>query len=160
MILAAVIQGITALVATNIDDILVLMMFFGQRESGFQPRHIVIGQYLGFGALVALSVLGFLGTLVIPQEWVGVLGFLPIALGLRKLWQLKKITPSPPPAAEPLSVKERRHKVGAPSRFLNPQILGVAAVTFANGGDNIAIYVPLFAGAGLYQTAVIITVLE
>ena len=35
---------------------------------------------------------------------------------------------------------------------------GVAAVTFANGGDNIGIYVPLFAGAGLARAGVIVAV--
>lgn len=32
---------------------------------------------------------------------------------------------------------------------LNPQTYGVAAVTVANGDDNIGIYVPLFASSNL-----------
>lgn len=38
--------------------------------------------------------------------------------------------------------------------FLHPQIYKVAAVTFANGGDNIAIYVPLFARGNWASLAV------
>jgi cadmium resistance protein CadD (predicted permease) len=37
--------GITALAATNIDDIVVLMVFFS--NSNFSAQNIVIGQYLG-----------------------------------------------------------------------------------------------------------------
>jgi len=33
--------------------------------------------------------------------------------------------------------------------LLSPQTYKVAAVTFANGGDNIGIYVPLFASSDL-----------
>jgi cadmium resistance protein CadD (predicted permease) len=43
-----------------------------------------------------------------------------------------------------------------------PAVLAVAAVTFANGGDNIGVYVPVFATArtgGLVVFAVVILVL-
>ena len=40
--------------------------------------------------------------------------------------------------------------------FLSPQTYGVAAVTFANGGDNIGIYVPLFAHATWSSLLVIV----
>jgi cadmium resistance protein CadD (predicted permease) len=42
--------------------------------------------------------------------------------------------------------------------LLNPQTFNVAAVTFANGGDNIGIYVPLFASCDLASLGVILTV--
>jgi cadmium resistance protein CadD (predicted permease) len=58
--------GVTAFVATNIDDIVVLMVFFS--SSNFQARHIVIGQYLGIGSLVAISALGLLIALVVPSR--------------------------------------------------------------------------------------------
>jgi cadmium resistance protein CadD (predicted permease) len=41
------------------------------------------------------------------------------------------------------------------SSFISPQAYSVAAVTFANGGDNIGIYMPLFASC-TWQTLVII----
>lgn len=39
-------------------------------------------------ALATLSLLGFLGALVIPPAWIGLLGLVSIALGVRRLWQL------------------------------------------------------------------------
>lgn len=67
----AVPTGITAFIATNLDDILILLLFFSQVNALFRRRHIVTGQYLGFGALVLASLLGFFGCMMFPQEWVG-----------------------------------------------------------------------------------------
>jgi cadmium resistance protein CadD (predicted permease) len=44
----AAIAGSTAFIATNVDDILILMLFFSQTNSSFRRQHIVVGQYLGF----------------------------------------------------------------------------------------------------------------
>lgn len=44
---------------------------------------IVIGQYLGFGLLVILSLLGAFGFTFLPPEWAGFLGLIPIYLGIR-----------------------------------------------------------------------------
>ena len=41
-------------------------------------RHIVVGQYLGFALLVVLSLPGFLGGLLLPRSWIGLLGVVPI----------------------------------------------------------------------------------
>jgi cadmium resistance protein CadD (predicted permease) len=35
--------------------------------------------------LVALSVLGSLGVLVVPEEWIGLMGMVPIFLGIKGL---------------------------------------------------------------------------
>ena len=45
--------GISAFVATNIDDIFVLMLFYA--NSKFKPFQIVLGQYLGIGLLVSIE---------------------------------------------------------------------------------------------------------
>jgi cadmium resistance transport/sequestration family protein len=138
----AVLTGVVSFAATNIDDIFVLMLFFSQTGGAFRNRHVVMGQYLGFAALAALSVLGSLGVLVVPREWIGLLGLVPVFLGVRALARLR----GPP------GVEEERKPVEGSGTW------GVAAVTFANGGDNIGIYVPLFAGAGYARTGVIVSV--
>jgi cadmium resistance protein CadD (predicted permease) len=50
----------------------------------------VIGQYLGIGLLVAISTLGSLLALVVPQYIIGLLGLVPIAIGVIRLVQLRK----------------------------------------------------------------------
>lgn len=128
MLLAAVITATLSFAATNIDDIFVLTLFFSQRNQRLRSWHIVAGQYLGFSALIVVSLLGFLGAGLVRQEWIGLLGIAPIAIGIHKL--LKR---NDDPEND---VKEQRSLSG---------IFGVASVTFANGGDNIGIYTPLFA---------------
>ena len=73
----AVLTGIVSFAATNVDDIFILMLFFSQTSEAFRNWHVVVGQYLGFAALVALSILGSLGVLIVPEEWIGLLGLVP-----------------------------------------------------------------------------------
>ena len=142
-LLAAAITGVAAFAATNVDDIFILMLFFSQVGGEFRNRHVVLGQYLGFAALVALSVLGSLGVLVVPEEWVGLLGLVPIFLGVRaSLRTLRGVTEE----------EERKEPIEGSG------VYGVAAVTFANGGDNIGIYVPLFASVGFARMGTIVAV--
>jgi cadmium resistance transport/sequestration family protein len=147
---SAVLTGLTSFAATNIDDIVVLMMFFSQIHpqvsSGLRGRHIVIGQYLGFAALILASLPGYLGGLVLPKPWIGLLGLLPIMIGIKQ-WRYGQDT------VPVQTVKSRQQNwLG----FLHPYTAQVALVTLANGGDNIGIYVPLFASSTLPQLLVIL----
>ncbi|WP_329011912.1 cadmium resistance transporter [Micromonospora rifamycinica] len=114
--------------ATNLDDIVVLTVLFVAARGTGRPRRwqIVTGQYLGITALVAAAVVVAAGLLVLPEPWTGLLGLLPIALGVRALRGRPRTDDDTPPPAV----------VGG--------LLGVAGVTIANGADNIAVYVPVF----------------
>ncbi|MGL5074713.1 MAG: cadmium resistance transporter [Waterburya sp.] len=144
----AAIAGSTAFIATNVDDILILMLFFSQTNSSFRRQHIVVGQYLGFIALVVASLPGFFGGLIIPRAWIGLLGILPIAIGISSLVNNKEDEPEIQTVSDSSTAKNLLVVIA-------PQTYKVAAVTFANGGDNIGIYVPLFASSNLAELAVI-----
>src|SRR5215212_5820660 len=120
--------SITSFTATNLDDLFLLMLFFGQRKHGFRAGHIVAGQFLGFTALVLVSLFGFLLHGRFPERWLGLLGLLPIVIGAWRLW---RVTRPPEPDY-------------TPKRPVS-NVSSVAAVTIANGADNIVIYTPLFA---------------
>ncbi|HEY9767018.1 MAG TPA: cadmium resistance transporter [Coleofasciculaceae cyanobacterium] len=77
--------GVTAFFATNLDDILVLLVFFSQVNDSFRRRHIVLGQYIGFTILVLASLPGFFGSLILPKPWIGLLGIVPIVIGIGRL---------------------------------------------------------------------------
>ncbi len=139
--------------ATNLDDIVILMLFFAQRDNTLRPSQVVIGQYLGFSILVILSLPGFFGGLLVPKPWIGLLGFLPILIGLKDLakWNESK--------DQVQGISRSAHP--APKRSisgLNSQTYRVAAVTVANGGDNIGIYLPLFASGDWIRLMVILAV--
>jgi cadmium resistance protein CadD (predicted permease) len=118
-------------VSTNIDDIFILTLFYGNRR--FREVEIVAGQFLGIGALIAVSLAASMVGLLIPTPYIGLLGLFPIYLGVKALWNIRRNGQ----AGEP------EHGIGRADRR-GSNLLAVAGVTFANGGDNIAIYVPLF----------------
>ena len=120
-------RAIVAFAATNLDDIFVLTFFFAQKN--LQIWRVVLGQYLGIAGLILVSLAGFFASLIIPYKWIGLLGLIPIGIGIRNLIALKE------EQAEKIGVKRVESS------------LTVAAITFANGGDNIAIYTPLFASS-------------
>lgn len=144
-------KGAMAFTATNLDDIIILMLLFSQVGTAFRRRHIVAGQYLGFGALVLISLSGFFGSLLFPRPWIGLLGVLPMVIGLSQLLSADDDDEDGETASLPSSV--------APGMgLLSPQTASVAAITIANGGDNVGIYIPMFASTdalGLGITLVI-----
>ncbi|MDF2767321.1 MAG: Cadmium resistance transporter [Nitrososphaeraceae archaeon] len=133
--------GIAAFVSTNIDDLLILMAFFATPR--FPPFQIVLGQYIGMGSLIAVSLLGLLIALVVPRNLIGFIGLFPIAIGIKELLELHKKSndyDNKDNEEEQLSKQHlQRSKKIAYLPFLT-----VAAVTFS-GGEEIGIYTSLFA---------------
>lgn len=121
------VAAFVAFVATTIDDlIIVIALFTNSRATGApRPATIVAGQYVGFAAIIGTSVTAAAGLHAIPDRWVGLLGFVPIAFGVRGLWQLRDSDGDTRPA-------------------LAATVTGIGAVTFANGADNIGVFTPLF----------------
>src|SRR5262249_11110447 len=78
--------GVVLFAATNVDDIFVLLGFFAHPQ--FRPGRVVAGQYIGIGTLVSVSVAASAISLVIPPPYVGLLGLAPIAIGIKKLFDL------------------------------------------------------------------------
>jgi cadmium resistance transport/sequestration family protein len=141
----SLLQGLAAFVATNLDDIVVLMMFFANRA--WQPRQIILGQYLGFGVLVLLSLPGYFGGMLVPSAWIGLLGLVPLGIGLKLLFTKNDVDSE---------VQTVVTQFWGLEKLISIQILQVAAVTIANGGDNIGIYVPLFASKNAAGLGVIL----
>jgi cadmium resistance protein CadD (predicted permease) len=129
---------VVAFAATNIDDIVLLTIYFDQPN--VRPQHVIVGQYLGFGALVGLSALGAIGVTLLPGQWAGALGLVPIALGIRGLLDHSRRTDTRPDPSSP--------DHDTTTATTGSAVIKVASVTFANCSDNLAVYVPLFASAG------------
>lgn len=145
--------GSITFAATNIDDIFILTLFFSQGAAIYPRRSIIAGQYLGFTALVLISLLGFLAGLIVPPAYIGLLGLLPIFLGVRA-WLIRN-------QEEETEDEEKKQIESAAEKSkggLFSSILAVSAVTFANGGDNIGIYTPLFASSTLTELIIFLIV--
>jgi cadmium resistance protein CadD (predicted permease) len=122
--------AIIAFAATDIDDLFLLMIFYSSRS--FPARQVTLGQFIGIGVLVAISVLGSLIALVIPTYVIGLLGLVPITIGIKNLIEVRN--------------SNRISSIHTVPKKNNSYLafLGVAAVTISNGGDNIGVYIPLF----------------
>ncbi len=152
-LLTSIATGVTAFAATNVDDIVVLTLFFTQVNYTFRLSQIVLGQYLGFSVLVLISLPGFFGGFLVPKPWIGLLGLLPILIGLSQLMPGNHLN------AEIQGVAQLENAPGkAIYRWLNPQTYHVAAVTVANGADNVGIYTPLFASSDGNELVVLLGV--
>jgi cadmium resistance protein CadD (predicted permease) len=129
--------GISVVVfaATNVDDLLMLIAFFTDRS--IPVAAVVLGQFMGMGCLTALSVIAALLAISLPDGWTRWLGFVPLALGIRRSIALLinkwKIEMNPALQTAPIG-----------SRKMS-QIASVALVTIANGADNLGATIPLFA---------------
>ena len=132
--------GVVVFASTNIDDIFLLSAFFG--DPHLTTRSVVIGQFAGIGTLVAISALAALAAIVVPEGWVALLGLIPLVLGVRKLWLLGRSTGVGGEVSGPLEMQVREQRREGRTRS---QILAVMGVTIANGGDNLSVYIPLFA---------------
>lgn len=129
-----VLQAVGLFLATNIDDIIVLSLFYA-RGAGRRgtTTAILIGQYLGFGAILAAAVLVAAGARsFLPEAAIPYFGLIPLALGLLAAWRAWRADDDD---------DDDEGKVAGKS----VSALTVAAVTFANGGDNIGVYTPVFA---------------
>jgi cadmium resistance transport/sequestration family protein len=137
-LLTTVSAAIGVFAGTNVDDIVVLtVLFLASRASG-RPRvwQIWAGQYLGIAVLVGASGAAALGMTIVPDRWVGLLGFVPLALGV---WGVIKAVRRP----------RGGDRGGERSPAVARGMLSVAWVTIANGADNISVYTPMFRTVGL-----------
>ena len=126
--------GIAAFVSTNIDDLFILMVFFATPR--FPSSQIVLGQYIGMGSLIGVSLAGSFITLVLPRNLIGLIGLFPIAVGIKELVESHKKGDK--------EDDERLVKKLLRSKKTRLPFLTVAAITFS-GGEEIGIYTTLFA---------------
>lgn len=133
--IGAIFRALLAFVGSNLDDILVLTLFFA--DARYRRRDIVWGQLLGIGALTALAICGAQGMRLLPERFLPLLGLVPIILGVRLLFARRDADDSD---NIPASTQNRA------------AFLAVMLVTMGNGGDNLALYIPLFASFSAAQT--------
>ena len=131
--------------ATNIDDIVVLTVLFLASTRGALPGwKVVAGQYVGFITLVAISVVAAAGLTIVPDEWVGFLGLIPLVIGIYGLIRtLRRLENGD-------DDDESAIRAGG--------LLGVAGITIANGADNISLYTPVFRTSPIPDTVITIIV--
>lgn len=127
-----VVTSIILYSGTAVDLLIILMLFFAKRKSRKDIINIYLGQFLGSVSLILLSLLfAFVLNYIPSKEILGLLGLIPIFLGLKVL--LLGDSDGETIAKDGLQ-KDNKNLI-----FL------VAMITFAScGADNIGVFVPYF----------------
>ena len=127
-----VITSIILYSGTAVDLLIILMLFFAKRKSRKDIINIYLGQFLGSVSLILLSLLfAFVLNYIPSKEILGLLGLIPIFLGLKVL--LLGDSDGEAIAKDGLRKDDKN------------LIFLVAMITFAScGADNIGVFVPYF----------------
>lgn len=127
-----VVTSIILYSGTAVDLLIILMLFFAKRRSRKDIINIYLGQFLGSVSLILLSLLfAFVLNYIPSKEILGLLGLIPIFLGLKVL--LLGDSDGEAIAKDGLRKDDKN------------LIFLVAMITFAScGADNIGVFVPYF----------------
>lgn len=140
-----ILTAIAVYITTSIDYLFILLIIYASiRKNRF--KDVLGGQYLGTLVLVLISLISAYLLYFIPEAWIiGLLGFIPIFLGIRYLIY----------GEEENEADEVIEKLNQPQNSL---LTSVALITLAAGGDNLGIYIPYFTAIPFSQIALVILV--
>ena len=120
-------------IATAVDLLVILLIFFARAQTKKEYRNIYIGQYVGSVTLIVVSLFFAFVLNYVPEKWIlGLLGLIPIYLGIKV-------------AIYGDSDGEERAKKELNEKGLSKLVGTIAIVTIAScGADNIGLFVPYF----------------
>jgi cadmium resistance protein CadD (predicted permease) len=137
-----------AFVGTNVDNCAVTMAMVAGAPLE-RARRIAAGQVLGFVVLVIVAVAAAALLFEFSTAVVGLLGLVPLAIGLRGLLGLARHADGKVEReAGRRSTRLRRRREKPEDRAVGRSFTAAALVTIAAGGDNLAVYIPLFRVGG------------
>jgi cadmium resistance protein CadD (predicted permease) len=148
-----------AFFGTNVDNCVVTMAMVAGAPVE-RARRIATGQIVGFVVLVAVSAAGAAVLYEFSSAVVGLLGLVPLAIGLRGLVGLARSRGNAEAEDEttPLHETARRRRWRPEQRAVGRSLTAAALVTIAAGGDNLAVYIPLFRVGGAANIGAIVAV--
>lgn len=142
--LEAIISSAGAYLSANIDDVAVLMILLIRAGTMREKLKVTAGQFLGIGILTALSLAGGRLLALIPQAWLGLLGLIPIVIGVIYIIENRKND-----ADDDDEEKAKNAGIG---------VISVALLVLADGGDFVGVFAPLFSGFATAGTVTAVAV--
>jgi cadmium resistance protein CadD (predicted permease) len=139
-----------AFVGTNVDNTVVAMAMVAGAPLE-RARRIAIGQVAGFLVLVVVAAAGAALLFEFSTAVVGLLGLVPLAIGARGLIGLARHRhgdgEGEGDGVTPVATKRKRRR-RPEERAVGRGFTAAALVTIAAGGDNLAVYIPIFRVGG------------
>jgi cadmium resistance protein CadD (predicted permease) len=150
-----------AFVGTNVDNTVVAMAMVAGAPLG-RARRTAVGQVFGFVVLVVVAAAGAALLFEFSTAVVGLLGLVPLAIGVRGLVLLARHRngdgDGDGAADASGATKQRRRRFRPEQRAVGRGFTAAALVTIAAGGDNLAVYIPLFRVGGATNIGVVVGV--
>ncbi|MDY4762437.1 CadD family cadmium resistance transporter [Streptococcus thoraltensis] len=139
-------SALAVFISTSIDYVVLLLIVFASLGRK-QFLKVLIGQYIGISLLVIVSLVIAYLFHFIPEDWmIGLLGLIPIALGIRFAMIDKDENDD-----ETEEVMAQLHR----GKYL---AVTVTSLTLAAGGDNLGVYIPYFSGMSSQEVSLVILV--
>jgi cadmium resistance protein CadD (predicted permease) len=156
-----------AFVGTNVDNCVVTMAMVAGAPLE-RAHRIAAGQVIGFAVLVAVSAAAAAVLFEFSSAVVGLLGLVPLAIGVRGLVGLARARPDADVDSgaefevEPAGTARRRRPwrggTRGERRAVGRGFTAAVLVTIAAGGDNLAVYIPLFRVGGAANVGALVAV--
>ena len=123
-----ILSAVVVFVATSVDELVVLTTLFAYAERRKAVGQVYVGQLISQVVLLAISVLVAFGIQTVSQKGIGLLGLIPIVLGIRILLG----------GHEEDEAQETASKLGSRASFT----LTVALIAIGGGGEELAVFIP------------------
>ncbi len=146
-------MAIAAFVGTNVDNCVVTTAMVAGAPLE-RAHRIAAGQVVGFGFVVVVAATAAALLFEFSAAAVGLLGLVPLAIGVHGLIGLR-LGRSDHAGGDGSPPMGRRR---ATDRAVGRSLTAAALVTIAAGGDNLAVYIPLFHEGGATNLISIATV--
>lgn len=144
--LETLLTAFTSYIGTTSDYFVVLLLLFAQFRTRQQRQALIWGAYIGNALLVVAAVVIALLLKRVPESWLlGLLGLVPIAMGLQKFFSSED---------ESDEVAEKLAQMNQRSVFVT--VIGLTAGTC--GADNLALYIPYFTLANFVYLPAILAI--
>ena len=130
----AFLSSLFSFLSTNLDDLFVLMFLFMQARGKRDVISVLFGRYFGTAIIISVAIAGAYGLHIIPEKYIGLLGFVPITLGIKEFICSVR--------SDKNAAKERL--IGYLDSSKNNNLLfSAVTLSVSNGADNIGVYIPL-----------------
>ncbi len=152
-----------AFVGTNVDNCVVTMAMVAGAPLE-RAHRIAAGQVIGFAVLVAVSAAAAAVLFEFSTAVVGLLGLVPLAIGVRGLVGLAHARPDAEVEVDVGQAGGARRRwpwrggTRGERRAVGRSFTAAVLVTVAAGGDNLAVYIPLFRVGGAANVGALVAV--
>lgn len=125
-------EAVFTFLGTNIDELFILMTLYLELGNNLKKREIITGQYLGLSFLILVSFIGSLGTILIPEKYIPLLGIVPIFFGIKELLEYLR-SKKTDPDEESIAFYDQQSTT-------SERISRITLIFIASGADNISLY--------------------